>query len=60
MRIIKDFFINIKNRYGGLYLSIVSIFVLLDLIASIYISSFYICFIRFNCFYIYKQFRIRA
>ena len=40
MRIIKDFFINIKNRYGGLYLSIVSIFVLLDLIASIYISSF--------------------
>ena len=40
MRIIKEFFIKIKNRYGGLYLSIVSIFVLLDLIASIYISSF--------------------
>ena len=40
MRIIKEFFIKIKNRYGGLYLSIVSIFVLLDLIASLYISSF--------------------
>ncbi|MBW5397797.1 two-component sensor histidine kinase, partial [Brachyspira pilosicoli] len=40
MKIIKDFFLKIKNRYGGLYLSIVSIFVLLDLIASIYISSF--------------------
>ena len=40
MKIIKEFFINIKNRYGGLYLSIFSIFVLLDLIASIYISSF--------------------
>lgn len=40
MKIIKDFFIKIKNRYGGLYLLIVSIFILLDLIASIYISSF--------------------
>ncbi|MEI0612117.1 ATP-binding protein [Brachyspira pilosicoli] len=40
MKIIKNFFLKIKNRYGGLYLSIVSIFVLLDLIASIYISSF--------------------
>ena len=40
MKIIKKFFINIKNRYGGLYLSIVSVFILLDLIASIYISSF--------------------
>lgn len=40
MKIIKDFFLKIKNRYGGLYLSIVSIFVLLDLIASLYISSF--------------------
>ena len=40
MKIIKDFFIKIKNRYGGLYLLIVSIFILLDLIASIYIGSF--------------------
>ena len=40
MKIIKNFFLKIKNRYGGLYLSIVSIFVLLDLIASLYISSF--------------------
>lgn len=40
MKIIKDFFIKIKNRYGGLYLLIVSIFILLDLIASIYVSSF--------------------
>ena len=40
MKIIKDFFLKIKNRYGGLYLLIVSIFILLDLIASIYISSF--------------------
>ncbi|TXJ40163.1 sensor histidine kinase [Brachyspira pilosicoli] len=40
MKIIKKFFIKIKNRYGGLYLLIVSIFILLALIASIYISSF--------------------
>lgn len=40
MKIIKELFFKIKNRYGGLYLSIVSIFILLDLIASLYISSF--------------------
>lgn len=40
MKIIKNFFLKIKNRYGGIYLSIVSIFVLLDLFASLYISSF--------------------
>lgn len=40
MKIIKELFFKIKNRYGDLYLSIVSIFILLDLIASLYISSF--------------------
>ena len=40
MKIIKKFFIKIKNRYGGLYLTTVSIFVLLDLFASLYISTF--------------------
>ncbi|WP_281818360.1 sensor histidine kinase [Brachyspira pilosicoli] len=40
MKIIKELFFKIKNRYGGLYLSIVSIFILLDLIVSLYISSF--------------------
>ena len=40
MKIIKKFFIKIKNRYGGLYLTTVSIFILLDLFASLYISTF--------------------
>ena len=35
-----NLFLKIKNRYGLIYLSVISIFIILDIIASAFITNF--------------------